>query len=220
MYARRRRYVARPRAFRSYGGRSSVKRSIGIAALLAASIATPALADSYPQIAIGESTAPATADGGSSQWAKATNVKLTWDVGHAQPARDATGVLVTTDGKFLYVRFDAKQSEPIVDNQHSNDTVTGGANIGGGIAWSDDAVWVDLWPTGPAGFQYQFESNPIGAHNEYSSENTAFSPQWETHGTRTPGGYSVTMAIPMSVVHGAKAGTWRMQFVRYVRSSG
>ncbi|HEY1977316.1 MAG TPA: hypothetical protein VGG89_12255 [Candidatus Baltobacteraceae bacterium] len=197
-----------------------MKRSIALAALLAAYTASGALAATYPQIAVTELAAPATAGGGSSQWDKATNVKLTWDVGHAQPARDATDVLVTTDGKFLYVRFEAKQSEPIVDNQHSNDTVTGGANIGGGIAWSDDAVWVDLWPTGAAGFQYQFESNPIGAHNEYSSENTAFSPQWETHGTRTAGGYTVTMAIPMRVVHGAKVGTWRMQFVRYVRSSG
>jgi hypothetical protein len=196
-----------------------MKPAIALATALAACLtAAAASAETYPQIAVAETTVPA-ADG-SSDWSKATNVKLTWDVGHAAPARDATDVSVTTDGKFLYVRFEAKQQEPIVDNQHSNDTVTGGANINGGIAWSDDAVWVDLWPTGPAGFQYQFESNPSGAHNEYSSENTAFSPQWVSHGTRTQSGYVVTMSIPMAVVHGARAGTWRMQFVRYVRSSG
>lgn len=197
-----------------------MKRSIALAAAMSVCLAGRALAATYPQIAVTEVKPPLASTSAESQWSVATNVKLTWDVGHAQPARNLTNVFVTTDGKFLYVRFVAKQQEPIVDNQHSNDTVSGGANINGGIAWSDDAVWVDLWPTGPGGFQYQFESNPSGAHNEYSSENTGFSPEWVAHGTRTDGGYTVTMDIPMTVIHGAKAGTWRMQFVRYVRSSG
>jgi len=197
-----------------------VKRAIGFAAL-AACLTARAVAAGYPQIAVTQFTETAPSEpAAASKWDHATRLKLTWDVGHARPAKDPTDVSVTTDGKILYVRFVAKQNETIVDNQHSNDTVTGGANVNGGIAWSDDAVWVDLWPTGPGGFQYQFESNPSGAHNEYSSENTAFSPQWEAHGTRTDGGYTVTMDIPMRVIHGAKVGTWRMQFVRYVRSSG
>ncbi len=112
------------------------------------------------------------------------------------------------------------QHEPVIASQHSNDLVAGGSNINGGIAWPDDAVWVDLWPTGPGGFQYEFESNPIGAHNEASSENSAFAPDWRSSGAIEGAGYTVTMAIPMSVVHGAHAGTWRMQFVRYVRSTG
>ena len=33
------------------------------------------------------------------------------------------------------------------------------------------------------GFQYQFEANADGAHNESSTENVAFSPHWESHGT-------------------------------------
>jgi hypothetical protein len=145
---------------------------------------------------------------------------LAWDVDHARPAQDKTTVSTWSDGKFLYVRFDAEQHAPIVASQHSDDTVTGGSNIGGGIAWSDDAVWVDLWPKGPAGFQYQFEANPNGAHNEASTENVSYSPHWETHGERTANGYTVTMAIPYAVIHGAHAGTWRVQFVRYVRSTG
>lgn len=153
-------------------------------------------------------------------WNKATSAPLKWDVGHARASQDATMVHVATDGKYLYVRFDAEQREPLMAAQHSDDTVAGGSNINGGIAWTDDAVWVDLWPTGPAGFQYQFESNPNGAHNEASSENTAFAPGWESRGAATSGGYVVTMAIPLRVVHGAHAGTWRVQFVRYVRSTG
>jgi hypothetical protein len=149
-------------------------------------------------------------------------LSLTWDVAHKGPATEPTAVHVTTDGKFLYVRFDAKQRDAVVATQHSNDLVTGGSvGANGNIAWSnDDAVWVDLWPTGPSGFEYQFEANADGAHNESSSENVAFSPQWESHGAIAAEGYTVTMAIPLGVIHGAHAGTWRAQFVRYVRSTG
>ena len=153
-------------------------------------------------------------------WNAHASAALSWDVGHARAAADATTVHIATDGKFLYVRFDAQQREPVMAAQHSDDTVAGGSNINGGIAWTDDAVWVDLWPTGPAGFQYQFEANPNGAHNEASSENTAFAPAWQSHGATTADGYVVTMAIPLGVIHGAHPGTWRAQFVRYVRSSG
>lgn len=148
------------------------------------------------------------------------HVTLAWDVGHARPATDKTDVYTWSDGKYLYVRFEATQTATLVATQHADDTVTGGSNVNGGIAWSDDAVWVDLWPTGPAGFQYQFESNPNGAHNEASSENVSFAPHWETHGEPTQNGYTVTMAIPLAVIHGAHPGTWRVQFVRYVRSTG
>jgi len=153
-------------------------------------------------------------------WVANPGVPLRWDVAHARPAQEPTTVYVTTDGKFLYLRFEAVQREPVIAVQHSNDAIVGGSNINGGIAWSDDAVWVDLWPTGAGGFQYQFESNPDGAHNEASSENADFAPQWESRGKVTQDGYTVTMAIPLTVVHGAHPGTWRMQFVRYVRSTG
>jgi hypothetical protein len=153
-------------------------------------------------------------------WPTPSSISLPWNVAHARAAAEATTVRVATDGKYLYVRFDASQREPVIATQHSDDLITGGANINGGIAWSGDAAWVDLWPTGAGGFQYQFEVNPNGSHNEASSENTDFAPQWESHGAERGNGYTVTMAIPLAVVHGAHAGTWRMQFVRYIRSTG
>jgi hypothetical protein len=155
-----------------------------------------------------------------SAWPATSAVTLQWNVAHATTATEPTTVHVATNGTYFYVRFDAVQHEPVIASQHSDDVITGGSNINGGIAWSDDAVWVDLWPTGPGGFQYQFEANPNGSHNEASSENSAFAPQWESHGQSTADGYTVTMAIPLRVVHGAHAGTWRVQFVRYVRSTG
>jgi hypothetical protein len=131
-------------------------------------------------------------------------------------------VRIASDNRFLYVRFDVTQREPVVATQHSNDTVTGGSQANGGtLAWSsDDAVWVDLWPTGVTGFEYQFEANAIGSHNESSTENSAFAPQWESHGAIHDGGYTVTMAIPLGVLHGARTGAWRAQFVRYNRATG
>lgn len=187
-------------------------------------VATAARALAYPSItlplAVPQAVPSLEPSASVSTWSKSAVAPLKWDVGHARAAQDATTVHATTDGKFLYLRFDAQQREPLMAAQHSDDTVAGGSNINGGIAWTDDAVWVDLWPTGPAGFQYQFESNPNGAHNEASSENTAFAPSWRSHGAATADGYVVTMAIPIAVIHGAHAGTWRVQFVRYVRSTG
>ncbi len=156
-----------------------------------------------------------------SAWSAASPIKLTWDVAHGRKAEQATTAYVSSDGRYLYVRFDASQRDvPIVATQRANNTVVGGSNINGGIAWTDDVVWVDLWPTGPGGFQYQFESNPLGAHNEASSENVDFAPHWRSYGAVTAHGYVVTMAIPLAVIHGAHAGVWRLQFVRYVRATG
>jgi hypothetical protein len=158
----------------------------------------------------------------ASSWSDAAALNLDWDVVHAHPAPETTTVHVATDGKFLYVRFDAKQPQPVVVSQRSDDLITGGS-VGnqGSLSWSnDDAVWVDLWPTGPGGFEYQFEANPRGYHNESSSENLAFAPHWASRGESYDGGYTVTMAIPLDVIHGARAGTWRAQFIRYVRSTG
>ncbi|HEY1728098.1 MAG TPA: hypothetical protein VGG22_06985 [Candidatus Baltobacteraceae bacterium] len=156
-----------------------------------------------------------------SVWTESVSLPLTWDVPHQRAAADPTVVHVATDGKFLYVRFDATQRTPVVISQQSDDLVAGGSTGGNGsIAFNDDAVWVDLWPTGAGGFQYQFEANASGSHNEASTENTAFAPRWESHGTIYDGGYTVTMAIPLAVIHGVHSGAWRAQFIRYVRNTG
>ncbi|HEV8022398.1 MAG TPA: hypothetical protein VGP41_14080, partial [Candidatus Lustribacter sp.] len=169
------------------------------AAIAFAVVLTVARADAGPAAA----TVPAVAAAPSldpqtplAAWPAEPVLPLPWDVFHTRPADEPTVVHVASDGRFLYVRFDATQREPAVATQHSNDTVTGGSQgNGGGLSWSsDDAVWVDLWPTGTTGFQYQFEANPNGSHNESSTENSAFAPQWESHGAIHAGGYTVTMA--------------------------
>jgi len=188
-------------------------------ALSGARAAAASLAASVPAVA---AAPPRDAQASLSAWPADPVLPLTWDVVSTRAADEPTAVHLATDGRYLYVRFDATQREPAAATQHSNDTITGGSNgTNGSLAWSnDDAVWVDLWPTGATGFQYQFEANPNGSHNESSTENAAFAPRWESHGAIHDGGYTVTMAIPLGVLHGARSGTWRAQFIRYVRATG
>ncbi len=165
---------------------------------------------------------PADPQAPADAWPSEPSLALEWDVVRSRDADEPTAVHVASDGRYLYVRFDATQRGPATATQHSNDVITGGSQgNGGSLSWSsDDAVWVDLWPTGPSGFEYQFEANPNGSHNESSTENAAFAPQWESHGAIHDGGYTVTMAIPLNVIHGAHTGTWRAQFIRYVHATG
>jgi len=147
---------------------------------------------------------------------------LGYDVVHQRAVDAPPTVRMASDAHVLYVRFDVPQRETPVATQHSNDTISGGSGgNNGSLSWStDDAVWIDLWPSGTSGFSYQFEANPNGSHNESSSENSAFAPQWESRGAVHDGGYTVTMAIPLAVIHGAHSGTWRIQLIRYNRANG
>ncbi|HXW77530.1 MAG TPA: hypothetical protein VEJ20_08980, partial [Candidatus Eremiobacteraceae bacterium] len=155
-------------------------------------------------------------------WSSAATFSLDWDIAHRRKAMQPTTVRVLGDGRYLYIRFDAAQQAPVAVTQRSDDTVVGGSIASNqNISWSnDDDVWVDLWPTGPGGFEYQFEANAVGAHNESSTENASFAPHWESHGGTTDHGFSITMAIPLSVIHGAHSGTWRAQFIRFERATG
>ena len=145
-----------------------------------------------------------------SAWSGSAAADLTWNAVRSQPASEPTKAWIATDGQALYVRFDATQHEPIAAAQHTNDVGQG----------NDDEVWVDLWPNGTSGYFYQFYATPIGTHYEFSSENTAYSPSWETRGAVRGDGYTVTMKIPLDVMRNAHGGTWRAQFVRYVHATG
>ena len=161
-------------------------------------------------------TVPQTADppldpsGPAAGWSQAATLDLPWDAVRSRPASEPTKAWIASDGKALYVRFDAVQHEPISAIQHTNDVGQG----------SDDAVWIDLWPNGLGGYFYQFYATPNGTHYQYSSENTGYSPDWESQGATHDGGYTVTMKIPFNVMRNARGGTWHAQFVRYVRSTG
>ncbi len=177
----------------------------------AAIAATTARVLAYPAVAVPKSADPSLDPNAvATDWAQAGSVQLGWDAVHSRPATEPTKAWITTDGQALYLRFDATQREPITAVQHTNDVGQG----------SDDAVWVDLWPNGISGYFYQFYATPNGTHYEYSSENTGYSPNWESQGSAHNGGYTVTMRIPLDVIRNAHGGVWKAQFVRYVRATG
>jgi hypothetical protein len=103
-----------------------------------------------------------------------------------------------------------KQRERLMAQQHAN-------NVGDG---TDDEVWIDLWPSGNAGFYYQFAATSNGTHFQYSTENTAYAPTWDSRGATNDGGYTVTMKIPLRIMRASGSGSWKAQFVRVVRSTG
>lgn len=143
-------------------------------------------------------------------WKKAAAASLDWDLQGHKRAPQRTTAYIESDGKYLYVAFDARQDGAIAATQHTDDAGQG----------TDDDVEIDLWPGGSNGFLYQFISNPIGTHYQSSSENSGYRPQWWSSGTVGAGGYVVTMKIPLAAIHGANAKTWLVQFARKVENTG
>ena len=154
-----------------------------VRAAVQAHVAVPQLADP-----------PLDANAPAAGWSQAAALDLPWDAVRSRPASEPTKAWIATDGRDLFVRFDAVQHEPIVAVQHTNDVGQG----------SDDEVWIDLWPNGTSGYFYQFYSTPNGTHYQYSSENTGYSPDWEAQGATHAGGYTVTMKIPFNVLRSAR----------------
>lgn len=142
-------------------------------------------------------------------WKHAAVAHLTYDLRDHQPATESTTDYVMTDGTYLYVGVEARQSVPVRANQHTNDV---GAD-------TDDEVQVDLWPNGPNGFRYLFITTALGTHYQFSSENNSYAPTWWSAGKLVPGGFTVTMKIPLSAMHRTGSGDWRVQFARLVMAT-
>jgi hypothetical protein len=142
-------------------------------------------------------------------WKKAATVDLTYNLREHRPATDKTTDYIMTDGAYVYVAVHAQQASPIRAVQHTNDV---------GVD-TDDEVQIDLWPNGTGGFRYIFITTALGTHYQFSSENNSYDPTWWSAGKLEPGGYTVTMKIPLSVMHGSGSATWRVQFARLVMAT-
>lgn len=173
--------------------------------------ATPNQAFVGVRIDLPRATAVPPIDGDLSNpaWAQAVKIPLAFDLRNRQPADQETTVYSMVDDAYLYVGADARQRQPLSATQHTNDQALE----------NDDYFEIDLWPNGANGFAYEFSVNPIGTHNQRSSENTAYAPAWKSAGRSVPGGYQVTMRIPLAAIKSAGAQTWNAQFIRYVAAS-
>jgi len=173
--------------------------SIALAAALVAASATPALAAAPSLDVPVASTAPSmdpSAD--ETTFDPSAIAQLSWTNSGAHAA-ESTDAHISTDGKFLYVRFDASQKE----------------KIGTG-----DSVGIDLWPSGSGGSLYRFAASPNGTQDANPAA-AAAAPSWTATGATFDGGYAVTMKIPLAGLHGVSGtGPWNVQLVRSIGANG
>ncbi|MBV8245038.1 MAG: hypothetical protein JOZ38_03870 [Candidatus Eremiobacteraeota bacterium] len=144
-------------------------------------------------------------------WQQGIKVDLGYDRQTKAASSERTTAYLLTDGKALYVAFDAVQTRTaIVTNEHTNMV---------GVD-TDDEVKVALWPSGGSGLNYQFIATPIGVRYQYSSENLVYEPTWAAIGNVHTGGYVVTMRIPLSIMRGAKQSEWLINLTRWEPTTG
>jgi hypothetical protein len=196
---------------------SRVLRAAPVFALLAwlpcapaaAQIPPPATAPNEVRVPLLEA-APSMGGTLDASWDPAAKITLGQDWVYRRPADEATEVAVAQDGAALDVAFVVTQREPRTESQQTN----------GSSVQSDDFVGVYLYPQGTQGFSYGFFANPRGTRYQFSSENSAYSPQWVATGHPTATGYVVTMRIPLDVIRSGGSTRWRAQFVRATVATG
>jgi hypothetical protein len=173
--------------------------TIALAAALVAASATPALAAAPTlDVPVTKSAPSMDARADESTFDPAALAQLSFTTSGA-PAKESTDAHISTDGKYLYVRFDASQQEKI---------------------GSGDSVGVDLWPSGSSGSMYRFASSPEGTKDANAAA-TAAAPSWDVSSTAFDGGYTVTMKIPLAGLHGVSGtGPWNVQLVRTIAATG
>jgi len=144
-------------------------------------------------------------------WQQGAKVTLGYDRQTHGAAAETTTAYLLTDGKALYVAFEAQQTRtPIVATQHTN-------NVG---VDTDDEVKINLWPGGASGLSYQFISTPLGTRYQVSSENLSYEPNWDAAGKIGNHVWYATMRIPLEIMRGAKQNAWMVQFSRWEVTTG
>lgn len=201
------------------GTRRRLFAIVPVAALLAAALVLPfsraaaaeettALSITVPAVA---STPPIDGSLSSPVWQQAAKVSLGYDRQTHGASAETTTAYLLTDGKALYVAFEAQQTRtPVVATQHTN-------NVG---VDTDDEVKINLWPGGTNGLSYQFISTPLGTRYQVSSENLSYEPNWDAAGKVGDRAWSVTMRIPLDIMRGANQKNWMVQFSRWEPTTG
>lgn len=184
-------------------------------ALAAAFIFTPGPAralEAAPGISVAGVKAPPPLNGTiGPEWKAATAVRLLYDAKVHAAAAEQTTAYMLTDGKWLYVAFDAVQTRASIQSVQRTNNV--------GID-TDDEVSVSLWPSGTQGFFYQFISTPSGTRYQNSTENPNYEPAWDASGHIDGTHYTVTMRIPLAIMRASGNAGWRVQLSRFEPTTG
>lgn len=153
---------------------------------------------------------PLVASIASPQWSKAHGVPLDWDFTFHRAAREQTTAYLLYDDRYVYVACVAKQKDPVVATQHTND-------VGDDL---DDNFAVQFWPSGATGIRYKFTATALGTRYEESSENDNYAPQWDAAGHIGDGGFVIVIRVPLNIMRGDGRTEWRVQFQRLRRTTG
>ena len=164
---------------------------LALVATLAAAGAAPALAEFSLNVPVVSTVSTIS----GSSFPRGTVAKLDWNETEGRTADEPATVTLVSDRRFLYVRFDVTQTAPLI-----------------GLAGGDN-VAIDLWPNGD-GAAYRFGVGLSGARTPDSTANTA---DWEAAESTHPGGYQVTMKIPLTA---ASTNGARVQLSRWIASTG
>jgi hypothetical protein len=125
--------------------------------------------------------------------------QIAWDATNSRSSDEPATVHISNDGKDLILAFDVPQRETII-----------GSSAG-------DSAAVDIWPNGANGDLYRLGVNLDGTRTTDSTSNTS---SWSSSVKTRPGGYAVTMTIPLDSVPGLGGGATRIQFSRWISSTG
>ena len=184
--------------------------------LLSLCCAAPALAivssgQRFPAVKT-TSPPPMTAIATDPVWAHALPAGSFFDFTDRRAAAFGTLARLLYDDTNLYIAFHCEQpGAPITAAQRVDH-----AGLG-----NDDHVGFDIDTSGNGSRTYTFRVNPIGVHDESSTENTRYTPPWRSIASVSPdGGYDVLMIIPLSDVRAqaAPVQAWRFNFERFIAS--
>ena len=146
-------------------------------------------------------------------WQKALILKDFYDYTNRGAAKKATVAYLLYDDKNLYLGVRAQQSGvPITAVQTVEHA---------GVS-TDDHISLNLDTAGNGSRVYQFRASPRGIHDEYSSENARYAPDWTSLAKIFPNGdYNVLLVVPLSNIRaqGSNPQQWRFDVVRFIAAT-
>lgn len=167
--------------------------------------ATPT--DAFPAVKV---ASPPSLTSITPQWQRGVAAREFVDFTNRRAARLSTQAYLLYDDKNLYVAFHCAQAGvPVTAAQRIDN-----AGVG-----SDDHVGFFVDTSGNGSRTYEFRVNPIGVHDESSSENARYAPQWQSYARVDPSGdYEAFLVIPLADIRaqGGKLQRWRLNFERFV----
>lgn len=185
-----------------------------VAALSAAAL--PAFAEDHSDVlhaVKAQSAPPLDASLSSPVWQQALKAGGFRNFNTREPAKYATQAYFMYDDKNLYVGMHADQhGTPIVATQSVD-------NAG---VLTDDHVSFSIDTSGNGSRVYSFKVTPKGVHDETSSENARYAPDWTSVAKILPdGSYNVMMVIPLSDIRAQSAPvqSWKVNFVRFIAAT-